>query len=202
MVGAEHPESNGYSATFPPIVEQRGPFVVTGREVRHDAYYMQLLADRVVRPDGTPGDQYWVNFTRPAVLVFALDGERNLYMTREFAYASNKYSLGVPGGSVEQGQTLEQAARRESLTELGLELNSLHDLGRVRATTNRVNDVSYLFYATVSGIREQQLEPGEVISLQRVPFEEAYQWAMDGWIETVTVAYGIIRVKNYLDSLR
>lgn len=182
------------------IVEYRGPFQVTHRELKHDKFGMQLIADTVIRPDGSEGNFYWVNFTKPAVLVFPLDQDGNLYMTHEFTYATNKFSYEVPGGSLEQFQTFEQAARYEALTELGLILQDLTYLGILRVITSRINIESHLFLASVYAQTAQELEPGEIIKLHKIKLDDAYEKVISREIDTASVAYGILRIKEILAS--
>lgn len=58
------------------FIEKRGPFTVTGCEVISDKFGMRVFVDSVIRPDGSPGEQRWVDFTRPSVLVFAVDPQK------------------------------------------------------------------------------------------------------------------------------
>lgn len=183
------------------IVEQRGPFKVINREVRHDKYGMQFIADDVIRPDGSQGQQFWVNFPNGSVLIYPLDNQGNIYLTEEFTYAAGKYSIEVAGGAIDDGENPEDAARREVKEELGLEIESLGNLGSTHETTSRVNDLSHRFLAKVKSVGEANLEPAEVIRLKKVPFYQAYQMVLDGEISTAVVSDGILKIKLFLESL-
>lgn len=183
-----------------PFVEQRGPFLVSEREIRHDRFAMQLIADKVIRPDGTPGEFFWINFPRQAVLIFPFDNERNIYLTEEFTYAANRYSIEVAGGSIDPGENAEDAAKREVKEELGIEVDSIHHLATLGEITSRVNNVTHLFLARVQSVGEAKPESGEVIRLKRVPFDEACQMILDGLISTASVAAGIMMIKLMHDG--
>ena len=53
--------------------------------------------------------------------VLIVDKDRNLLLQRR----SDNGQWGIPGGSMELGETIEQAARREALEETGLIVNDL-----------------------------------------------------------------------------
>lgn len=184
------------------IIEERGPFKVISREKRHDKFGMQFFADEVLRPDGSKGEQYWINFPRQAVLIFPLDDEGNIYLTEEFTYGTNKYSTEVAGGSPNEGESLEDAARRELKEELGIEVESLGNMGTTHEITSRVNNVTHRFLAKVTSVGEAKPESGEVIRLKKVPIEEAYKMLLNQKITTSPISDGIQKIKNFLDSLK
>lgn len=186
----------------PAVIQDRGPFKVIEREVKHDRFGMQLIADIIIRPDGSLGEQFWIDFPRQAVLIFPLDDEGNLYMTREYTYATDEYSLEVAGGSPDNDESLEEAARREVKEELGIEVESIAQIGTYKAITSRVNNKSHLFLAKVKGVGKQNLEAGEVIRLEKVSFGEAYGQVLNGDISDPTVAVGILRIKVFLEALQ
>jgi len=198
----------GFSAPPPSeqarIVEQRGPFTVTKRELKHNRFGMQLIADTVIRhsADGIAigGEQFWVNFPCHAVLIFAVQGDV-LYLTREFTYGTGEYSLEVPGGMIEEGETPEQAAQRELHEELGLHAEALIYLGVTRDLTSRVNNKTHLFLASgVQVIGEACLEPGEVIQGLAISLENVYNMMHMGEITTAAVEVGIWRLQQWLNG--
>jgi len=191
----------GFYESQQTVIEvERGPFIILGREIIHDRFGKQLIADTVVRPDRTLSEYFWVNFKRPAVLIFPLDDEGNIYLTDEFTYATNRYSIEVPGGSIDLGEYPEQAARREAREELGLEINSLHHLTTLWAITSPVYNESHLYLARVASVGKAKPEPGEVICLKKVPFTKAVQMVYSGEISTDSVVAGILLIKNRLNT--
>lgn len=196
------PEREKVSGELPDIIEHRGPFKVISREIIHDRFGMQLIDDQVIKPDGSQGEFFWVNFPRQAVLIFPIDDDGNIYLTEEFTYATNKVSIEVAGGSIDEGEDAEEAARREVKEELGIEADKLDYFGTVQEITSRVNNVSHLFLAKVKSLGEAKPDTGEIIRLKKVSLEEAFQMALDGSISTGAVKAGILQIKIFLESLK
>ena len=71
----------------------------------------------------------------------------------------------LPGGGVEEGESLETALRRELSEEIGCEIGSIHELGIVEEYRNKVglHQFSYCYIADVSGKKKTpHLEAGEI----------------------------------------
>ena len=182
------------------FLESRGPFKVVERHVLHDRFGMQLIADTVIGPDGREGKQFWVNFPHGCVLIYPMDDAGNIYLSREFTYASNEEKIEAAGGSIDEGETPEEAAIREVKEELGIEVDpaSLHPLGKMYTITSRVNLTAHSFLAKVTSVGEPHPESGEIIQLIKVPFPTAMSWVRDGIITTAIVIAALYRIEELL----
>ena len=184
------------------FIEERGPFKVVSREIKHDRFSMRFNADKVINPDGSEGEQFWIDFPNQAVLIFPFDNEGNIYLSEEFTYEIGKFSIEVAGGVINDGEKPEDAAIRKVKDELGIEAESLGYMGTVYNITSRVNNASHLFLAKVQAVGEANPEWKDTIRLKKVPFEDAYRMALNGQINTDSIKGGIFQIKLFLDSLK
>jgi len=184
------------------FVENRGLFKVNSREIMHDRFSMQLIHDQVTRPDGSFGEQYWVNFPRQAVLVYPMDENNNIYLLREFTYGANRYSIEAAGGVINEGETPEDAALRKVREELNVELDkdSLQKLGQFGEITSRVNNISHSYLARVKSVGEPNPNAGDDITRRIMPFETAMAMVRSGEIYTGVIAAALWSINDLINS--
>jgi 8-oxo-dGTP pyrophosphatase MutT (NUDIX family) len=181
-------------------IERRGPFKVMSREIRHDRFGMQLVADKVQRPDGSLGEQFWVSFPNEAVLIFPMDADGNIYLSREFTYAANDYKIEAAGGTSDPGETLEDAAIRELREELGVEVVELHKIGTFQDITSRVDNRSHAYLAKVVNVGESRPDAGEDVRLEKLQFDTALDLVRRGVINTSVIAASIWYINDLLST--
>ena len=95
-----------------------------------------------------------------------------LLTTRAASLSSHASQRAHPGGRVDRGETVEQAALRELAEEVGLELDAGSILGRLDDYATRSGYV--ITPIVVWGVKDAKLvpNPGEVDRIHRVPLGE------------------------------
>ncbi len=163
------------------MVRQHGPWTIRESKPVYRNPFIEVVEDRVVRPDGQPGS-YGTVVMKPGVAVLPVDEDGMAYLTREFRYAIGRESIEVAGGGIDEGESPLEAARRESREELGVEASEWVDLGRIDPFTAVVNSPAYLFLARRLSFTRVEREGTEVMEVRKVPFDEAVCMVMDGTI--------------------
>ena len=83
---------------------QHGPWTIRESHQVYRNPFIEVVEDRVVRPDGHPGI-YGTVTMMPGVAVLPVDEEGMAYLTREFRYAIGRESIEVAGGGIDEGES-------------------------------------------------------------------------------------------------
>ena len=180
--------------------KQHGPWTInaTREAYRDPASLITVNEDKVTRPDGSEGTYATVRL-KDGVGVLAVDDGGYAYFAKEFRYAVGRESVEIVGGGVEEGESPEEAARRELREELGLEAEEFVELGTIQPVTSLVNSASTLFLARK--LRSVEKEGGgvsEVIETVKMPLAEAVAQALAGELIHPTTCLLVLRAHHHL----
>ena len=160
--------------------------------------WITVREDQVIRPDGAPGI-YGVVETRIATGVLALTPDMRLVLVGQYRYTMNEYSWEIIEGGTDPGESPLPAIQRELREEAGLTAERWEPIGgEIHMSNCHSSEKGFLFVAT--GLHEVQAEPEgtEVLSLRRVPFEEAVRIVTDGEIHDAFSVMGILLLDRLL----
>ena len=147
--------------------------VYRGRVVR-------LVVESITLPNGHPLDLEIVRHPGASAIV-ALTEEDEVLLVRQFRHAVGGYIYEVPAGKLD-GQAPEVCAARELTEEAGVTAGVLEKIGAIVTTPGFSDEVIHLYLA--GGLRDAQqaLEPDEVLTVERVPFDTALRMCARGEI--------------------
>jgi 8-oxo-dGDP phosphatase len=147
-----------------------------------------LREDEVIRPGGAAAGTCGVVELRPSCGIAAINEHNEIALVRQWRYVSDEYSLKIPTGGLEQGETPLAAAKRELLEETGLAARDWSTLGTIDIS-NGATDVAHLFLARNLTAGPPLFHGDEQLELRWMPFADAVLAAMNGEItESASVA--------------
>lgn len=105
----------------------------------------------------------WVN-------IIALTEKEEVILVKQYRYGTQNITLEIPGGMVDEGESAEQAAKRELLEETGYESNDWQLLGISDPNPAIQNNKCYIFLAKNSKFTHTpNLDHTEEIEITVVP---------------------------------
>lgn len=143
----------------------REPKLLKSEEVYRSKTF-SLFRETYEDPEGRRQFDLDIIKHRGAVAVLPLLGSDEVVLERQFRYSLKRWILEVPAGTLEQGESEEEAAKRELKEETGYEAKNLTKIGALAASPGYDDEVIRLYVARVSGEPvAQSLDKDEVINL-------------------------------------
>jgi ADP-ribose pyrophosphatase len=146
------------------------------------------------------GHTYFSLTENESVVILAKDGDSFL-LIEQFRQPVGSYIVQLPGGGVEQGESLEQAAKREFLEETGYECGTVHYLGKLLPASWRSNEITYVFYTEEVGSNvHQRLESHEKIRVIKMDVRDCLKQVKENKINDSELCYALLQaiLKGYI----
>ncbi len=140
-------------------------------ETVHENPWWKYKHDTLERMSGEMGDYYYAE-TNGAVMIVPRLPDGRIAMVLQYRYLSDKQSIEFPGGGIEIGVEVEQAARIELHEETGWVADEVVKIGVFEPANGFVKDLTHVFLAEVTEQGKQELDFTEDIEvLYRRPDE-------------------------------
>jgi len=153
--------------------------------------------DSVRLPNGREMDLELVHHRGAAAVVPVLE-DGTVLLVRQYRYATGGWLLEIPAGKLDGGESPETCAAREAEEEVGYRPGKLEPLGWIWTTPGFADEKIWLYLATDLQEAQQGLEDDEVLSIERMPLEEAVEKAFRGEIHDAKSAIALMRAARTL----
>lgn len=146
---------------------------ILGRATSYSSPWLEVEALDVDLGPPRGRETFFTVKTHPYVVVLALTDDRCVPLVRQYRPAVDEVVLELPSGHVDEGESPEQAARRELREETGCEAGELVPLGELYVDSGRLQTRQLAFFAPEARVvgapsGDDQLET-ELVPVSRLP---------------------------------
>jgi ADP-ribose pyrophosphatase len=190
----------------------------SGRDVgvlKEDRYWI-WINDACLFPSGQEGVYGRIFLKRgltslaPGVAVVPINSEGKIVLICQFRHATRSWEIELPRGFVDENETLEEAAKRETLEETGGTIEEVRLLGKFPPDSGALSAVVpvYIAYVTEQGARKQEVSEAIIANLE-LSIEEVEEAFLNGYhlcqihgewrqvhFRDPFLAYALLKLKN------
>lgn len=159
-----------------------------------------VVNEDVRLPDGTETDFDYVD-EGESVVVLALTTEAEVVAIEEWRQPVRRVNYGLPAGSVEEGEDLDVAVRRELAEETGYEVGTVEHLTSVEPANGFANGVFHYYLAReCTPTAERDLDHNESISVTTTTVENLVAAAREDDLRDGRSALGVLYYRLFVES--
>jgi 8-oxo-dGTP pyrophosphatase MutT (NUDIX family) len=141
---------------------------------------------------GTFEKDYFVVNLGPRSGVVALK-EGRVLLTRQYRFLIDDFTWEIPGGRVEEGESPEQAARRECIEETGVRCAELLPLVVYYPGLDNLNNRTSLFYSERTDVVAPFVpNDAEVVEILWLPLDQCLEMVFRGEILDALTVTGLL----------
>lgn len=162
-----------------------------------DGRVVNLRIDTVELPDGNIQKREVIKHPG-GVGVIALDKDNNVLLVKQFRPGAKGVLTEIPAGKLEFGENPEECGKRELLEETGFIAEEFKHLAKFYVTPAYCEEVINIYFARGLIKKEQSLDEGEFLSVEKIPFNELYDMVLSNEITDGKTVIAVLKLKEIL----
>lgn len=163
--------------------------------------WVKLAKDKILLPNGTSIDDFYVFEKKNVSLIVALDENNNVLIKKEYRYPVDEILYELPGGTIEGDENMLNVAKRELLEETGYisdEWTKL--LTGYDYPTKDTNTVNIFLARNIKKVNQQQLDISEDIEFEFLPLEKAIDLCLSNDIKVNGTIVGLFLAEKEINK--
>ena len=163
------------------------------REEIFDGKILHVVKDTVSLPDGGTSFREICLHTG-GVCVLPLRDDGRVLVERQYRYAHGRVFLEIPAGKLNSvDEDPLSAGKRELREETGAAASKYTYLGEIATTPALINEKIYVYLAEGLTFGERELDDGEFIEVEALPFPELYGMVIRGEVKDAKTQIAVLK---------
>ena len=164
----------------------------------HKGKSFSFYTDKVKLPNGSETERNTVKHPGAVAIIAVQDDQ--IVLVKQYRYATGKYLLEIPAGTLEEGEDPYHCAVRELQEETGYAANAWSRLFQCYIAPGYSNEILYFYLA--EGLTEYKANPedDEDIEVKTIPFSEVLDLIDNNEIEDAKTMIGVLSYLTRVDS--
>ncbi|QNK62593.1 NUDIX hydrolase [Pedobacter sp. PAMC26386] len=176
-------------------MENINPWTIVDSRKVYENNWIGVIEHNVINPSGGKGIYGEVHFRNYAIGILPLDEEMNTWIVGQYRFPLKAYSWEIPEGGGPLDLPPLDSAKRELQEETGLAADEWIEIQRMHLSNSVSNELAIIYVARGLTMGEAEPEETEELVLRKLPFEEAYQMAVDGRITDSMSVAALLKTK-------
>jgi len=158
--------------------------------------------DELPHETGKAGKPYYRISSKDWVEILALTTDNKVILVRQFRPALGTFTLELPSGYIDSGETPEEAVTRELLEETGFVCSRVVSTGALRAIPSRIDNTLWVFCGQEARLIDSKKKDDEGIEVVLVTQDEFKKMITSGEFVEATglAAYFLCALKGCFDE--
>lgn len=163
------------------------------REEIFNGRILHVVKDTVALPDGSESFRE-VCLHTGGVCVLPLLNDGRVIIERQYRYAHGRVFTEIPAGKL---NTVDEdplsAGKRELREETGATAQKYTFLGEIATTPALINEKIYVYLAEELSFGERELDEGEFLDVDTIPFKELYNMVINGSVKDAKTQIAVLK---------
>ena len=149
---------------------------VLASEYLFNVPWLTVRKDKCETPGGKIIPSFYVIEYPDWANAFCLTNDGRVVMVKQYRHGIGEEGIELPGGVVEENESLEEGVKRELLEETGYRFEKMEYLGKISANPSTTNNLMHMYLATGGEkVAEQNLDEEEEVEVLLMSMEEVKQ---------------------------
>jgi ADP-ribose pyrophosphatase len=169
-------------------------------ELVYTSKYFNLRKDEIEFPSGKKGSwTYWDSWD--SVMIVAMTKDKKLVVLKQYRYLVGEEAVELPAGSIDKGESIDEALRREFKEETGSECKKFIKLGSFYETFGQLNRQIHIYFTPDVEIKDfsKRGPEDEETFVELIDFDKAVDMAVNNTFVCTPSAFAVLLLKEKIE---